>query len=194
MYLLKSREGDIDARNILVEKNMRLVAHIAKKYTTSNLEYEDMLSIGTIGLIKAINTFNFEKGNKLATYASRCIDNEILMVIRNIKKSANDVSLDEPIGKDKEGNEITFIDIITSDDEDVVENITNKSYISKIYSVIDDVLNEREKTIIVNRYGLYNNETKTQQEIADELNISRSYISRIEKKAISKLRKVLKIS
>lgn len=194
MYLLKSREGDIDARNILVEKNMRLVAHIAKKYTTSNLEYEDMLSIGTIGLIKAINTFNFEKGNKLATYASRCIDNEILMVIRNIKKSANDVSLDEPIGKDKEGNEITFIDIITSDDEDVVENITNKSYISKIYSVIDDVLNEREKTIIVNRYGLYNNEIKTQQEIADELNISRSYISRIEKKAISKLRKVLKIS
>ena len=194
MYLLKSREGDIEARNILVEKNMRLVAHIAKKYTTSNLEYEDMLSIGTIGLIKAINTFNFEKGNKLATYASRCIDNEILMVIRNIKKSANDVSLDEPIGKDKEGNEITFIDIITSDDEDVVENITNKSYISKIYSVIDDVLNEREKTIIVNRYGLYNNETKTQQEIADELNISRSYISRIEKKAISKLRKVLKIS
>lgn len=194
MYLLKSREGDIDARNILVEKNMRLVAHIAKKYTTSNLEYEDMLSIGTIGLIKAINTFNFEKGNKLATYASRCIDNEILMVIRNIKKSANDVSLDEPIGKDKEGNEITFIDIITSDDEDVVENITNKSYINKIYSVIDDVLNEREKTIIVNRYGLYNNETKTQQEIADELSISRSYISRIEKKAISKLRKVLKIS
>ena len=194
MYLLKSREGDIEARNILVEKNMRLVAHIAKKYTTSNLEYEDMLSIGTIGLIKAINTFNFEKGNKLATYASRCIDNEILMVIRNIKKSANDVSLDEPIGKDKEGNEITFIDIITSDDEDVVENITNKSYISKIYSVIDDVLNEREKTIIVNRYGLYNNEIKTQQEIADELNISRSYISRIEKKAISKLRKVLKIS
>lgn len=193
-YLKKSREGDIDSRNLLVEKNMRLVAHIAKKYTTSSLEYEDMLSIGTIGLIKAINTFNFEKGNKLATYASRCIDNEILMVIRNIKKSANDVSLDEPIGKDKEGNEITFIDIITSDDEDVVERITNDGYINKIYDVIDETLSEREKIVIVNRFGLYNKETKTQQEIADELNISRSYISRIEKKAICKLKKVLKIS
>lgn len=192
-YLIKSKDGDIDARNILVEKNMRLVAHIAKKYTTSSIEYEDMLSIGTIGLIKAINTFNFEKGNKLATYASRCIDNEILMVIRNIKKTANDVSLDEPIGKDKEGNEITFIDVIVTEDEDVVENITNKDYISKIYDVIDDVLDEREKEIIVNRFGLYNHEVKTQQEIADELEISRSYISRIEKKAINKLRKVLKI-
>ena len=110
-YLKKSRDGDIDARNILVEKNMRLVAHIAKKYTTSNIEYEDMLSIGTIGLIKAINTFNFEKGNKLATYASRCIDNEILMVIRNMKKTVNDVSLDEPIGKDKEGNRYKVEDI-----------------------------------------------------------------------------------
>lgn len=192
-YLKKSREGDIDARNILVEKNMRLVAHIAKKYTTSNIEYEDMLSIGTIGLIKAVNTFNFEKGNKLATYASRCIENEILMVIRNIKKTANDVSLDEPIGKDKEGNEITFIDVIVSEDEDVVESITNKGYISKIYKVIDDVLDEREKLIIVNRFGLYNHEIKTQQELADELQISRSYISRIEKKSINKLRKILKI-
>lgn len=193
-YLKKCKNGDIDARNILVEKNMRLVAHIAKKYGTSSLEYEDMLSIGAIGLIKAINTFDFEKGNKLGTYASRCIDNEILMVIRNIKKSANDVSLDEPIGKDKEGNEITFIDIITSDDEDVVENVTKKGYIKKLYDIIDDVLSEREKMIIVYRFGLYDTDTMTQQELADELNISRSYISRIEKKALNKLRKALKIS
>ena len=192
-YLKKSRNGDISARNILVEKNMRLVAHIAKKYTTSNIEYDDMLSIGTIGLIKAINTFDFEKGNKLATYASRCIENEILMVIRSVKKSANDVSLDEPIGKDKEGNEITYIDVIETEDEDVIEKITNEGYVSKIYEVIDDTLNEREKMIIINRFGLYNNVVKTQQEIADELKISRSYISRIEKKAIDKLAKILKI-
>lgn len=193
-YLKKCKNGDIDARNILVEKNMRLVAHIAKKYASSSLEYEDMLSIGTIGLIKAINTFDFEKGNKLGTYASRCIDNEILMVIRNIKKSANDVSLDEPIGKDKEGNEITFIDIITSDDEDVIESVTKKEYIKKIYDIIDDVLSVREKKIIVCRFGLYDTDVMTQQELADELNISRSYISRIEKKALNKLRKALKIS
>lgn len=192
-FLKSARDGDVEARNILVEKNMRLVAHIAKKYSSSGLEYEDMLSIGTIGLIKAINTFNFEKGNKLATYASRCIDNEILMVIRNMKKSANDVSLDEPIGKDKEGNEITFIDIITTEDEDVTEQISNKYYIKKIYEIIDSVLTEREKEIIVYRYGLYSNETKTQQEIADSFNISRSYISRIEKKALIKLKKALKI-
>lgn len=192
-FLKSARDGDVEARNVLVEKNMRLVAHIAKKYSSSGLEYEDMLSIGTIGLIKAINTFNFEKGNKLATYASRCIDNEILMVIRNMKKSANDVSLDEPIGKDKEGNEITFIDIITTEDEDVTEQISNKYYIKKIYEIIDSVLTEREKEIIVYRYGLYRNETKTQQEIADSFNISRSYISRIEKKALIKLKKALKI-
>ncbi len=192
-YLKQARNGDVEARNLLVEKNMRLVAHIAKKYSSSGLEYEDMLSIGTIGLIKAINTFNFDKGNKLATYASRCIDNEILMVIRNMKKSANDVSLDEPIGKDKEGNEITFIDIITTDEDDVTEQISNKYYIKKIYEIIDKVLSQREKEIIVYRYGLYRSETKTQQEIADYFNISRSYISRIEKKAINKLKKALKI-
>ena len=191
--LEKAKKGDIDARNILVEKNMRLVAHIAKKYSSSGLDYEDMLSIGTIGLIKAINTFDFDKGSRLATYASRCIDNEILMVIRNNKKSANDVSLDEPIGKDKEGNEITFIDIITAEDDDVVEQITNKQYIKKIYEIIDDVLTPREKEIIIQRYGLYKTDVKTQQDIADGFNISRSYISRIEKKAVNKLKKALKI-
>lgn len=191
--LEQAKEGNVEARNVLVEKNMRLVAHIAKKYMTSGLEYDDILSIGTIGLIKAINTFNFKKGNRLATYASRCIENEILMVIRSSKKTANDVSLDEPIGKDKEGNEITFIDIINTEDEDVAEQITNKEYIDKIYEMIDEVLTHREKEIIVYRYGLYRKQVKTQQEIADEFNISRSYISRIEKKAVNKLKKALKI-
>lgn len=191
--LEQAKEGNVEARNVLVEKNMRLVAHIAKKYMTSGLEYDDILSIGTIGLIKAINTFNFKKGNRLATYASRCIENEILMVIRSSKKTANDVSLDEPIGKDKEGNEITFIDIINTEDEDVAEQITNKEYIDKIYEMIDEVLTHREKEIIVYRYGLYRKQVKTQQEIADEFNISRSYISRIEKKAVNKLKKALKV-
>ena len=192
-FLIRARNGEIEARNILVEKNMRLVAHIAKKYNSSGLDYDDMLSIGTIGLIKAVNTFDYEKGNRLATYASRCIDNEILMVIRNSKKTVNDVSLDEPIGKDKEGNEITYIDIIVADDEDVVDKISNKQYINKIYEVLDNVLTQREKEILVKRYGLYKSEIKTQQEIADEFNISRSYISRIEKKAVNKLKKALKI-
>ena len=193
MYVERSMVGDEDARNVLIEHNLRLVVFLAKKYENTKIDLEDLVSIGTIGLIKAVNTYRSDKNIKLATYASRCIDNEILMVIRNNKKSANDVSLDEPIGKDKEGNEITFIDIIVADDEDVVEKISNKQYIMKIYDIIDDVLTPREKDIIVNRYGLYKKTVKTQQEIADELEISRSYISRIEKKAVNKLKKALKI-
>ena len=185
----KMKAGDASARNILIEKNLRLVAYIAKKYNATNNEADDLISIGTIGLIKAINTFNAEKGIRLATYASRCIENEILMVIRGSKKYANEVSLEEPIGTDKEGNEISFLDIVSQDDEDVVERVELASQIKKMYGVLERALTEREKTVIRYRYGLENFPEKTQREIAKLLGISRSYVSRIEKKALNKMRK-----
>ena len=187
--LEKMKTGDMSARNTLIEKNLRLVAYIAKKYNSVNVEADDLISIGTIGLIKAINTFNADKGIRLATYASRCIENEILMVIRGGKKFANEISLEEPIGTDKEGNEISFLDIVSQDDEDVIERVELSAQIKKMYGVLEKVLTNREKTVIRYRYGLEGYAEKTQREIAKLLGISRSYVSRIEKKALGKMRK-----
>lgn len=188
-YLQRFAQGDIEARNILIEKNLRLVAHVAKKYNSTNNDPDDLISIGTIGLIKAINTFDYKKGIRLATYAARCIDNEILMVIRNGKKLQNEVSFDEPIGTDKEGNEINLMDIVSNHDDEVIEAVEFNMQVKKLYNAIDVILTDREKTVINLRYGLNNRLPKTQREIAKELNISRSYVSRIEKKAVKKLAK-----
>lgn len=188
LYIHLCKDGDKEAREILIERNLRLVAHIVKKYNTNEREIDDLISIGTIGLIKAIDTFDAEKGIRLATYASRCIENELLMMLRNGKKQSKDVYLYEPIGADKEGNEINLLDIIESVDEDVVETMELSENVKKLYQYLDDILSTREKEIIIMRYGLYGDEEVTQREIADMLGISRSYVSRIEKKALKKLR------
>lgn len=183
-------EGDTEAKNKLIEHNLRLVAHIAKKYSTvvnSQSDSEDLLSIGTIGLIKGINSYNAEKGTKLATYAARCVENEILMMIRSRKKTQNDVSLNDSIGTDKEGNNVMLMDVISSNDEEIFDEIQNNDSVKKLYSNIREKLTEREQKIIILRYGLIDGNCLTQREIAKMLGISRSYISRIEKKALSKL-------
>lgn len=187
-YVILANNGDIKARNILVEHNLRLVAHIIKKYHHNPDDQEDLVSIGTIGLIKAINTYKPEKNIKLSSYASRCIENEILMYFRNNKKSSNDISLDDSIDNDKDGNPLTLMDIIASD-ENIAETIDTKVDLEKIQIYIDQTLSNREKEIIINRYGLFNTKALTQREIANKLNISRSYVSRIEKKALSKLKR-----
>lgn len=189
-YLELFNKGDEEARNILIERNLRLVAHIAKKYNIGNIDNDDMISIGTIGLIKAITSFDPDKGIRLATYAARCIENEILMYLRATKKFQNEVSLHEPIGTDKEGNEISLMDIIGSE-ESIDDKVALKFQVKKLYKKIAEVLRGREKTIIELRYGLANGTNKTQREIAKMLGISRSYVSRIEKKAINKLNKEL---
>jgi RNA polymerase sporulation-specific sigma factor len=183
--------GDATAKNILIERNLRLVAHIAKKYSSSN-DIDDLISIGAIGLIKAITTFDHTKGIRLATYASKCIDNEILMYIRSRKKLVNEVSINEPIGVDREGNTITYDDIIGSDTDSVVDEVDLKEKIKLLYANMKKVLKKREKEILELRYGLANGNIMTQREIADMMNISRSYVSRIEKKAIDKLEKELR--
>lgn len=188
LYIRLCKDGDKKAREVLIERNLRLVAHIVKKYNTNDREIDDLISIGTIGLIKAIDTFDADKGIRLATYASRCIENELLMMLRNGKKQSKDVYLYEPIGADKEGNEINLLDIIESVDEDVVETMEFSENVKKLYQFLDDILSVREKEIIILRYGLYNAHEVTQREIADMLGISRSYVSRIEKKALRKLR------
>jgi len=172
----------------LIEHNLRLVAHIVKKYNIADKETDDLISIGTIGLIKAIDTFDEEKGIRLATYASRCIDNELLMMLRSGKRISKEVYLYDPIGSDKEGNEINLLDIIEEADIDIVDNIMLEDDIKKLHSIIGKVLTEREREIISLRYGLSNNREVTQREIANKLGISRSYVSRIEKKALRKLR------
>lgn len=184
--LYKHKE-DYEAKNILIEHNMRLVAHIVKKYTFSNIEIEDLISIGTIGLIKAISTFNPDKGTRLATYASKCIDNEILMYIRSEQKTRNDVSLYDPIGTDKEGNKISLMDILGTEGDTVYDNVLLAIQAKKLEEIMNRILNMREKEIIILRYGLDNHDRRTQKEIADEMGISRSYVSRIEKKAVQKL-------
>lgn len=186
-YLKRSQEGDMGARNLLVERNLRLVAHIVKKYHPALYDQEDLISTGTIGLIKAINTFDPSKGSKLGTYASRCIENELLMLLRQEKKTGKDVSLYEPIGSDKEGNEIRLMDIVDSESTDILEQLISENHIDIIYSMMNTLLSPREKEIIEKRYGLYHKTPMTQREIAQELNISRSYVSRIEKKALQKL-------
>lgn len=186
-YLIAFSQGDQRAKCILVEHNLRLVAHIVKKYSGIGRELDDLISIGTIGLIKGITTYNMAKGTKLATYAARCIENEILMTIRADQKIKNEVSLQDPIGVDKEGNEISLIDILGSDNDHVFDLVELKIETAKLYMVMEKVLKERERTILELRYGLSNGVNKTQREIASMLGISRSYVSRIEKKAIRKL-------
>lgn len=187
-YLQKYTEGDLEAKHILIERNLRLVAHIAKKYQHLDEDPEDLLSIGTIGLIKAVSTFNMEKGNRLATYAARCIENEILMMLRGKKKTSKEVSLYEPIGTDREGNEIQLFDVIESDEEDTPSKVALKDDIKMLYEKVSSELSPRERLVLKMRYGLYEGEEYTQREIARQLGISRSYVSRIEKSAIEKLR------
>ena len=186
--LEKSRNGDDDARNELIEHNLRLVAHIVKKYYNTGADQDDMISIGTIGLIKAVSTFNTDKGIHLATYASRCIENEILMFFRNQKKTAQDVFISDPIDTDKDGNTLTLIDVI-ADKSDIADEIDTKIKVEKLRVILPVCLTERERLIIEMRYGLCGREELTQREIAKKLNISRSYVSRIEKSALEKLRK-----
>ena len=186
--LEKSRNGDDDARNELIEHNLRLVAHIVKKYYNTGADQDDMISIGTIGLIKAVSTFNADKGIHLATYASRCIENEILMFFRNQKKTAQDVFISDPIDTDKDGNTLTLIDVI-ADKSDIADEIDTKIKVEKLRVILPVCLTERERLIIEMRYGLCGREELTQREIAKKLNISRSYVSRIEKSALEKLRK-----
>lgn len=187
-YLEKMKEGSLEAKHTLIERNLRLVAHISRKYQSGEEDMEDLISIGTIGLIKAIATFNYERGNRLATYAARCIDNELLMYFRGKKKTSREVSLYEPIGTDKEGNQINLMDVVESTDREIFEVIELKSNTKKIYELIPRVLNDRERQIIEWRYGLYNRKPVTQREVADKLGISRSYVSRIEKRALEKLK------
>lgn len=187
-YLQKYTEGDLEAKHILIERNLRLVAHIVKKYQHLDEDPEDLLSIGTIGLIKAVSTFNMEKGNRLATYAARCIENEILMMLRGKKKTSKEVSLYEPIGTDREGNEIQLFDIIESNEEDTPSKVALKEDIKTLYEKVSSELSSRERLVLKMRYGLYQGEEYTQREIAKQLGISRSYVSRIEKSAIEKLR------
>lgn len=185
-HIKEMLNGNVKSREILIEHNLRLVAHIVKKYGEKGDAVDDLISIGTIGLIKGIDSFSKKNGAKLTTYCARCIDNEILMHYRNNKKNNKNVSLDEYIGFDKEGNEITIIDIIKTPNPDFIENITTKDDIVKLKKYLD-VLNDREKKIIIKRYGLDGNKEITQKCIAKELNISRSYVSRIEKRALTKL-------
>lgn len=185
--LIRSRNGDIEARNILVEKNMHLVAHMIKKYACAEKDTQDLISVGTIGLIKAVNTFNPDKKIRLATYAAKCIDNEILMMLRNDKKKMQELSLYEPIGTDKEGNDITFIDVVGDETRDDVGEMLTAEQLKCIYDNMDNILTEREKTIIIGRFGLFGSKEMTQNELAAKLNISRSYVSRIERHALNKL-------
>ena len=192
-YLTKFKlEKDESAKDVLIERNMRLVAHIAKKYNNSNEDQDDLISIGTIGLIKAIETYNVDKGTRLATYASKCIENEILMNIRTNKKNKVQVSLQDPIGTDKEGNEISLIDVLGTDINHILDQVELKVQISKLYEKLESMLTPREREIVKLRYGLTPYGYKTQREIAQKLDISRSYVSRIEKRALKKLRKELK--
>ncbi len=187
-YLLRASQGDLVARNVLVEHNLRLVAHIIKKYYHTQSDVDDLVSIGTIGLIKAINTYKIDKNIKLSSYASRCIENEILMHFRNNKKNSLDVSLNEAIDTDKDGNPLTLMDIMSVED-DILEKINTKMNLDKLYSYMDEVLSDREKEILILRFGLKDTSVLTQREIAKKLNISRSYVSRIEKKALLLLKK-----
>ncbi|MCX7774270.1 MAG: RNA polymerase sporulation sigma factor SigK [Clostridia bacterium] len=191
-YVEDCRNGDENARNILIEHNLRLVAHVARKYSVTNADSDDLISIGTIGLIKAVSSYDPTKGIRLATYAARCIENEILMHLRASKKLQNEISLNEPLGTDKEGNEIALIDILGSEDEEVDEKVDLTQRIKRLYGLIKSVLEGREQVIIRLRYGLCGGCGKTQREVAESLGISRSYVSRIEKKALSKLYEGLK--
>ena len=187
-YMQKYTEGDLEAKHILIERNLLLVEHIVKKYQPPPEEMEDLLSIGTIGLMKAVVTFDPDKSARLASYAARCIENEVLMYLRGKKKSSKEVSLYEPIGTDREGNEIQLFDVIEMNEEDVYRRLERKEDVIRLYQQVESVLSQRERMVLKLRYGLYNEEEYTQREIAAMLGISRSYVSRIEKSAIEKLR------
>ena len=191
MYLEELKNGSNDARQVFIERNLRLVAHIVKKYSQPELDAEDLISIGTIGLIKAVDSFNADKSSRISTYAAKCIDNEILMYLRAEKKRSRDVSLFESIGTDKEGNNITLVDVIECDEESAVDMVSLKSDIQNVYTAFDKALNEREKKVIALRYGLFGSQEFTQREIGSRLNISRSYVSRIEKSALEKLKNAM---
>ena len=183
----KAKKGDSSARNRLIEHNLRLVSHIVKKYYSDYDEQEDLISLGTIGLIKGIDSFDPEKGARLVTYAARCVENEILMYFRGKKKDSNVVSVNEPIDSDSEGNPLTLIDVIYTEDT-ISDDIDLKNKTRRLYELIEQISNEREREIIIQRYGLYNTKAYTQREIAKRMNISRSYVSRIEKRVVEELK------
>lgn len=185
-------KGNDEARNILIERNLRLVAHVAKKYSTAKVDQEDLISIGTIGLIKGINSFDVKKGARLSTYVSRCIDNEILMHLRATKKLGAEVYLNEPIGKDKDDNVVTLQEVLENNERNIEDEVDIKMKVKLLYEKMKDVLKDREKKILELRYGLGGHKPKTQNEIAKMMGISRSYVSRIETKAINKLAKEIK--
>ena len=185
----KITQGNKEAKDILIERNLRLVAHIAKKYYGENRDNEDLISIGIIGLIKAVNTYNPQKGNRLVTYASKCIENELLMMLRSEKKKSKEVSLNEPIGMDKEGNTISLIDVVETDEMAMADRMEKAEDIVRVREYVDRVLTKREKEIITKRYGLENGSPITQKKVGKQMGISRSYVSRIEKKALEKLKK-----
>lgn len=191
-YLEKLRDGDEEARNVLIERNLRLVAHIAKKYSSTNVDSDDLISIGTIGLIKGINSYDLSRNFKLATYVARCIENEILMYLRSTKKLGAEVYLNEPIGKDKDDNVVTLQEILENDDRNIEDEVDLKLKVKRLYEKIKRILKDREKTIIELRFGLNGEKPKTQHEIASMMGISRSYVSRLETKAIGKLAKEMK--
>ena len=191
-YLEQMAKGDDEARNILIERNLRLVAHVAKKYSTAKVDQDDLISIGTIGLIKGINSFNPEKKTRLSTYVARCVDNEILMFLRANKKLGAEVYLNEPIGKDKDDNVVTLQEVLENNERNIEEEVDVKMKIKLLYEKMKNILKDREKTILELRFGLGGKKPKTQKEIAKMMGISRSYVSRIETKAINKLSKEIK--
>ncbi len=190
-YISLWEKGDEQAREILIERNLRLVAHIAKKYATATQSMDDYISTGTIGLIKAVNTYRSGKSVRLATYAARCIENEILMSIRASKKTSSEVSINLPIGTDKDGNEISLNDILGTDPDTVIDDINTRIQVRDMLNALGSVLTDREKQIIIHRYGILGTAPRTQREVAAYLGISRSYVSRIEKKALEKLRRAM---
>ncbi len=192
IYLEQMAKGDDEARNILIERNLRLVAHVAKKYSTTKVEQDDLISIGTIGLIKGINSFNPEKKTRLSTYVARCVDNEILMFLRANKKLGAEVYLNEPIGKDKDDNVVTLQEVLENNERNIEDEVDIKMKVRLLYEKMKSILKDREKNILELRFGLGGKKPKTQNEIAKMMGISRSYVSRIETKAINKLAKEIK--
>ena len=192
LCIARMKEGDSAARRKLIEHNLRLVAHIARKYTVPGFDSDDLISIGTIGLIKAVNTFRSDSGATLSTYASRCIENEILMTLRAAQKRKNDVSLHDPVGKDADGNEISYLDVLGTEADSITEEVDRRISLQRIAHLIRDMLPDRERTVLELRYGLIDGKQRPQYEIAKLLGISRSYVSRLEKKAVQMLEKGLK--
>ena len=187
-YLKRYKEGDLEAREVLINRNLRLVAHVIKKYQQTGYDMDDLLSVGTIGLIKAVNTFNVEKGSRLATYAAKCVENEILMMFRAGKKFSREVSIYDPIGTDKDGETVSLLDVLEAGDREVLETVIIRQDVKILYEAYKENLTEMEQTVIRMRYGLFGTKEHTQREIAEKLGISRSYVSRIEKRAVGHMR------